>query len=908
MPSRLSSLLVRDGLVGVKRMEKAYQRQVIYGGTLDTILLEMNLLSEDRLIQYLALASGLPPAAREEGATVDPAASAAVPPELAERFHAVPVAFDGEALRVLVCAPLEIGELEDLADRLDRALQPLIVPEYRWHLAFAVAYGIDPPARFTTLARMLAVDPSTPAVGRAPSVIIEDPRRAAPGAVAAEAAAAPTAPVSAGPAIPLPAPAGPGEATLPAPDGGPAAPEPAPAPATRASAPDDPLAAPPGTPAPPVLPSGPGRPGPAGPATPVRYSIPAPGTSAPLGPRADEPARGRRHTMIGVQPNRATTDSIPVVRIPDPRPRDAGPGREGSPRRSARALTPPLLTQGRDSPIPVVRARELLATAQDRDTVFLTLLRAVRGRARWAGLLTVQGGAAIGRAALAEPGIDVAGVTAVLIPLDVVSPFRNVVSNHQPHIGPLISGDAGIDAMVLRLGGTLPPSALILPVVLRDRVVAIVVAHRVYSDIRLVDVAELLPMATAASDALGRLIVQHKATESRAQTDAAPAIEVEAELIDTRRLARPDPEVPGASEARDASDTSDASDARDRRDGRAATAASGGVAAPAAGGSLPGLELGTELSIDAEPPVPIDDLLSAIESAPEGGAEESLHEAVARAPEAIAALARRFPGKLRVDRFAVTGRGMRAPQYGGLLELVTRLGAAASELLVDKLAAPHRDVRFYATACAAELRPRSAVFALAERLFDHDFGVRALALEALAGYPAADLAHALARVRRAVHATDPEVVDAAAHAIVQLGDVDAIADLIGAIERGDRSAEHARRALVALTAQDFASSERKWRKWWEGARGRHRIEWLIEGLGHRDDALRESAIRELRRLTGEHFGYYHDLPRRDRDAAAERWAAWWREAGRLRFLSPAARASGTADERRRPTAKLPPRE
>ena len=42
MPSRLSSLLVRDGLVGVKRMEKAFQRQVIYGGSLDTILLEMN--------------------------------------------------------------------------------------------------------------------------------------------------------------------------------------------------------------------------------------------------------------------------------------------------------------------------------------------------------------------------------------------------------------------------------------------------------------------------------------------------------------------------------------------------------------------------------------------------------------------------------------------------------------------------------------------------------------------------------------------------------------------------------------------------------------------------------------------------------------------------------------------------
>ena len=78
MPSRLSSLLVRDGLVGVKRMEKAFQRQVIYGGSLDTILLEMNLLPEERLTQYLALASGLPLIAPDWGGSAqmaDPAVS-----------------------------------------------------------------------------------------------------------------------------------------------------------------------------------------------------------------------------------------------------------------------------------------------------------------------------------------------------------------------------------------------------------------------------------------------------------------------------------------------------------------------------------------------------------------------------------------------------------------------------------------------------------------------------------------------------------------------------------------------------------------------------------------------------------------------------------------------------------------
>src|SRR4249920_1917777 len=119
MASRLSSLLVRDGLVGVKRMEKAFQRQVIYGGSLDTILLEMGLVPEERLTQYLALASGLPPAARDEGAVIDPDAVALITRDLAEQYRAVPVAFERDAIRMLVCPPLELAELEDLADLLD---------------------------------------------------------------------------------------------------------------------------------------------------------------------------------------------------------------------------------------------------------------------------------------------------------------------------------------------------------------------------------------------------------------------------------------------------------------------------------------------------------------------------------------------------------------------------------------------------------------------------------------------------------------------------------------------------------------------------------------------------------------------------------------------------------------------
>jgi hypothetical protein len=595
-------------------------------------------------------------------------------------------------------------------------------------------------------------------------------------------------------------------------------------------------------------------------------------------PAPEDASRSRRHTMVGVAPNRARTDAMAAVRV-TPASMQAVSGEPGSGRTTGGRTAPrppsaPITTEGRDTPLTIVHAREQLAAAEDRDTVFLTLLRAVRSRARWAGLLTVQGGAAIGRIALAEADIDARAITTVLIPLDVVSPFRNVVSTRQSHIGPLVSGDPGIDAMIARMGGSVPPSALILPIILRDRVVAVVVAHRVHSDLRLPEVTELLPLATATSDALGRLIVKHKTAGYRAP--AVPsATEFEEDAVVTKRLLRPVP--PDEAE-------------------RWSTAPR--PAAPDPGASL---EIEAELSIEADLPVPIEEVLRAIEGSQEGSAqaEDAITEAVERAAETVAALDTRFPGRLRVDRFSVSGRALRPAQYGGLLELVVRLGGAAADLITRLLTTPQRDLRFYAAVCAIELRPRNAVHVLAERLFDQDYGVRACAVEALSGYPLPDLEHAFTRVRRALESSDPEIIGAAASAIVALGDVGAVAELIGVVERSGRGGEHARRALVALAAQDFGASERKWRKWWDGARKRHRIEWLIEGLGHKEATIREAAIHGLRRLTGEYFGYHHDLPRREREAAADRWAAWWRETGQRRF-------SPSESERHRPTAKIRP--
>ena len=99
--------------------------------------------------------------------------------------------------------------------------------------------------------------------------------------------------------------------------------------------------------------------------------------------------------------------------------------------------------------------------------------------------------------------------------------------------------------------------------------------------------------------------------------------------------------------------------------------------------------------------------------------------------------------------------------------------------------------------------------------------------------------------------------------------------------RGEEAAK-ARAALVQITKQDFGPKRRRWQAWWDKHQDDSRVEWLFEGLGHKEPEIRASSEEELRALTGEYFGYHFDLPRPEREQAAARWQSWWYESGRAR--------------------------
>ena len=173
MTSRLASLLVQEGLVAPKTMADAFQRQVIYGGTLDTILLEMNAIAEAPLLLALGRASALP--AVDTLPNLERLKSAGAlswfPLALAEKYRAVPLAVEGQVVRVLTLDPADRRALDALGREIGRAIEPVIGPEHRFVHALSLIYDTLPPARFQSLQARLArrAAASAPAVA-APAI------------------------------------------------------------------------------------------------------------------------------------------------------------------------------------------------------------------------------------------------------------------------------------------------------------------------------------------------------------------------------------------------------------------------------------------------------------------------------------------------------------------------------------------------------------------------------------------------------------------------------------------------------------------------------------------------------------------------------------------------------------------
>ncbi|HEV8549701.1 MAG TPA: HEAT repeat domain-containing protein [Polyangiaceae bacterium] len=262
---------------------------------------------------------------------------------------------------------------------------------------------------------------------------------------------------------------------------------------------------------------------------------------------------------------------------------------------------------------------------------------------------------------------------------------------------------------------------------------------------------------------------------------------------------------------------------------------------------------------------------------------------VAAGAPGIAVLVAAFPGPLETPSSRRPNPGLgRASDAGPVLRTLARIGARAVPFLVVRTNDASADVRGYATRLLGEIATPESAQAIARRFFDGDVEVRRAALSA---------ARLLANSQEAINALVTELgVTAedrvrptsvrltAMEALAELRQPQAVPYLILALDDNPVDVvQSARRALVVLARQDFGTSTGAWSDWWERARGRHRIEWLIDALTHDAGDIRRPAGEELKALTREYFGYYDDLPAAERAQAQRQYRQWWETRGKIRF-------------------------
>jgi hypothetical protein len=254
--------------------------------------------------------------------------------------------------------------------------------------------------------------------------------------------------------------------------------------------------------------------------------------------------------------------------------------------------------------------------------------------------------------------------------------------------------------------------------------------------------------------------------------------------------------------------------------------------------------------------------------------------------EAMPSIMKQFPGPLMITRDTLDDSWPRVSECGPVLRLIAAQRRVALPFVLARMDDSATESRFWATYLLTELPYPEAIPAVVARIFDDSKRVRRaarLVAHVLGETSAKALVTHLDRIVRDPNVTSPRRV-VTIDALGEMRDPLVMPVLLGALGDEDEDvALAARRSMMRVSLQDFGRDTRKWLVWWNAAASRHRIEWLIDALTQEIPALRRAAGQELKALTEEYFGYYDDLPKKDRERAQQLYRDWWRTKGQARF-------------------------
>lgn len=148
MAIRLGEFLIKKNLLTQAQLEEALQSQVIFGGKLGTVLIEMGLISEDMLADVLADLISIPCAKPGQLQHIPEDVIKIIIPELAVKHKVVPVAVSGKNLTLAMSDPRNLKSIDEISFRTGYIVRPILALEVRLVFALEKHYDIRRTMRY----------------------------------------------------------------------------------------------------------------------------------------------------------------------------------------------------------------------------------------------------------------------------------------------------------------------------------------------------------------------------------------------------------------------------------------------------------------------------------------------------------------------------------------------------------------------------------------------------------------------------------------------------------------------------------------------------------------------------------------------------------------------------------------
>ena len=165
--SEIAQALIRRGVITRQSAIEAEQRKKLYGGGLDTALLELQASDEETLITHIAEIIGIPQAPLAlAAAPPNPAAREWMDGATAQRLGVLPRALQGDVFDVLVRPEHDHDAMVAWAEARLLLIEPALVCEVRFRALLRTLYGLPMAPRYLALlARLVGTAEARAVVG-----------------------------------------------------------------------------------------------------------------------------------------------------------------------------------------------------------------------------------------------------------------------------------------------------------------------------------------------------------------------------------------------------------------------------------------------------------------------------------------------------------------------------------------------------------------------------------------------------------------------------------------------------------------------------------------------------------------------------------------------------------------------